>query len=324
MSAPPGDTEPLPVRVIGRCDEGIPGPTHVLVAGMHGNEPDGIQAARSLLRRLAQERPPLRGSVIAVHGNLQALAANVRYVARDLNRAWTAAAVEALRAQDSAADVAEEREQRALLAFFEAREAATREPLVVLDMHSSSAHGAPFTIRAGGAAGDALAAEIPVPILGGLAQRLGGTLAPWLAARGHTALVLEGGRHGHPDTARRLEAAAWVALGAGGVLPAGYRAVERSRALLEESSGHLPRELDVQYVHVFEPEAGFRMGARGGRPFESFDHVSHGDVLGQDGRGAVHSPFAGYVVMPLYQGQGGEGFFLARARGAQPAQRISG
>src|SRR5688572_33480587 len=76
-------------REIGRRRGEAPGPTLIAVAGVHGNEPAGVHAARRLLCALEGVR--LTGELVALCGNLRALRAGRRYLDRDLNRQWTAA-----------------------------------------------------------------------------------------------------------------------------------------------------------------------------------------------------------------------------------------
>src|SRR5262245_38429844 len=87
-----------PGRVIDRMGGAEPGPTLLVIAGVHGNEPAGVSAARRALAALRSSRCPVAGEVVARAGNVRALAAGRRYLARDLNRQWTADRVAAARA----------------------------------------------------------------------------------------------------------------------------------------------------------------------------------------------------------------------------------
>src|SRR5438067_792725 len=74
-------------REIGRIVGAAPGPTLVAIAGIHGNEPAGIEAARRIFARLGPA--DVRGELVVFAGNLAGLQAGVRYQAKDLNRLWT-------------------------------------------------------------------------------------------------------------------------------------------------------------------------------------------------------------------------------------------
>ena len=77
-------------RLLGRIEGAHSGPTLLCVAGIHGNEPAGVHAARRVLRALADRRTEMTGELVAFAGNMSALAAGRRFVDRGLNRAWTA------------------------------------------------------------------------------------------------------------------------------------------------------------------------------------------------------------------------------------------
>ena len=106
-------------REIGRLVGRQPGPTLVVVGGMHGNEPGGGLAARRVLDRLARDSVEVCGELVALAGNLGALRAGRRYHVKDLNRQWGEERVQALASRPPGEDDAEDREQRELLAAIE-------------------------------------------------------------------------------------------------------------------------------------------------------------------------------------------------------------
>ncbi|MGH9464693.1 MAG: hypothetical protein ACRD0X_03540, partial [Thermoanaerobaculia bacterium] len=72
-------------RVLGDAGSAATGPTLLVVAGVHGNEPAGIVATERVFARLALG-PALQGRLLGLAGNLGALAAGRRYLLEDLNR----------------------------------------------------------------------------------------------------------------------------------------------------------------------------------------------------------------------------------------------
>ncbi|MFN9706664.1 MAG: succinylglutamate desuccinylase/aspartoacylase family protein, partial [Planctomycetota bacterium] len=79
MSAAPPPAAQAPPRELGRHDRGVPGPTLLVLAGVHGNEPAGVAAAQRVLAELARRDAPIRGRLVAFAGNLGALALGRRY-----------------------------------------------------------------------------------------------------------------------------------------------------------------------------------------------------------------------------------------------------
>ena len=48
--------------------------------------------------------------------------------------------------------------------------------------------------------------------------------------------------------------------------------------------------------------------------FRTFDRVWSGQELAQDRHGCIRSPQDGYILMPLYQNQGCDGFFIGHSK----------
>ena len=80
-SAAPVVSSRRPERIIAEHDRGVPGPTMIFVAGLHGNEPAGLDAARDALRgarRIGRDRS--RGRAFALIGNVPACAIGARLI----------------------------------------------------------------------------------------------------------------------------------------------------------------------------------------------------------------------------------------------------
>ena len=296
-------------REIGRVRGREPGPTLIVVAAIHGNEPAGVVAARRVLDRIASERIELRGELTCLVGNVAALARDVRCDTRDLNRSWTPDRLAQLRAGTFAPRDAEDRELAALHATIDAAVAAARGPVSLLDLHTTSGDGPPFTIVPGGEKSRAFARHVPLTCLTGLLELLDGTMAVAMAARGVPSLVAECGQHRAPESADRAEAALWLALAAAGLVDEAHAPwIAAMRALLDAARAGLPRRVDVVHRHAIAPGDGFVMAPG----FRHFDRVAKGRVLAKDVRGDVVAPMDGYLLMPLYQTTGSDGFFLGR------------
>jgi succinylglutamate desuccinylase len=44
--------------------------------------------------------------------------------------------------------------------------------------------------------------------------------------------------------------------------------------------------------------------------YNNFDPIAKGEVLAYDKNGPIKSPYGGLILMPLYQKQGDDGFFV--------------
>lgn len=296
-------------RIVGEYTTNQPGPIFVVVGGIHGNEPGGPEAVRRVLTGLRERQLPLRGRFVALAGNLDALRLKTRFINRDLNRRWFEADLRALMARDPATYSVEDRQQIELLKIFRDLESQSAGPLICLDLHSTSGDGAPFCAFADTLRNRRVAFALPIPMLLGLEETIDGAMLGYLSDLGHVAIVVEGGQHDAEWTPRFLESATWLCLAAAGNLT--RREVPEYRhhyAQLASAAKGMPRFVEIRYRHQVTPDAQFRM--KGG--YVSFQPVRKGELLAHDRTGEVRASERGRVLMPLYQVQGEDGFFLSR------------
>lgn len=300
-------------RTIGSHRGTSPGPLVLCVGGLHGNEPSGIVAARAVLDDLERRRPPFRGEFVALAGNLRALARDRRFVDRDLNRDWIPDRVEALRAGGRGSEGgAEDVEQRELLEAMD--EALARADLgaIFVDLHTTSAQGPPFLTIGDTLRNRSFALRLPLPVVLGLEEQIDGPLLEYVNNLGHVAIGAEGGQHASPESAAHLESLLWLCLVAAGSLAAAdVPRLDEHRARLLHAATGLPRFLEVRRRHAIHPEDGFRMVPG----FRSLTPVRANEVVAHDRSGPIRAPEPCWLLLPLYQGQGNDGFFLARTIG---------
>jgi predicted deacylase len=308
-ASPGGSPATTVEREIGRIVGARPGPTLISVAAIHGNEDAGIEAARRVLARLSRG-VHVRGEVIAFVGNVGAVNAGHRYRVRDLNRVWSDENVAALEMRPKATLDAEEREQLELLGAIRAAIARARGPVFLVDLHTTSAHGIPFVLFGDTLSQRAFAGGIPLPLVLGLEEQVDGVLSSYWTRRGCTTFGVEGGQHRDPGSVDNLEAVLLIAAEAAGVVSRGaLRETAEARALLESRRGKLPRVMEVVSRHAITPEDEFAMEPG----FRNLDIARGSQLLARDRNGAIRAPRDGFVILPLYQGLGDDGFFWGRA-----------
>lgn len=284
-------------------------PLVVVVGGLHGNEPAGVRAAERVLEKLHARSVSLGGEVVFLAGNRTALARGVRFVDRDLNRAWSREAVEARRRGAGEAETAEDREQAELLEVIDELLRSASGAVYVLDLHTTSGAGGAFSTTADTLENRALALELPVPLVLGLEELVEGTLHDYLDSRGCITLAFEAGQHDEEDAVTRAEGAIWLTLAATGLIrEAEEPTIARARKELAREGRRHPRVVEMRYRHPIAPDDGYRMEPG----FRNFQPVHKGQVLGQDRAGTVRAPERGRMLMPLYQAQGEDGYFIVR------------
>ncbi|MDF1800983.1 MAG: succinylglutamate desuccinylase/aspartoacylase family protein [Planctomycetota bacterium] len=304
----------LPSREVGRYDCGLTGPLFLTVGGLHGNEPAGITASQRVLAGLENAGIKLRGRYVALRGNLAALAADQRFVERDLNRIWTPADLDGLQNRIAEEDGPDEGELRELLnafqrLFLEPCGAGHCAEVVLLDLHSTSGPSTPFLCMADTLQNRRVAFALGVPVILGLEEALEGTLLDFMSEAGHVAIAFEGGAHDGPDTIDSHEAAIWQGLVAAGLLDArDVPELERHRGVLEHACHGAPAIVEVRHRQGTRPGDGFRMDP----DWANFQPVERGQVVAQNLTGEIHAPITGRLLLPRYQDQGDDGFFITR------------
>lgn len=298
------------------------GPLLLCVGGLHGNEPAGVHALEAVTRGLQARRDRMTGDFVAVAGNLGALAAGRRFVAYDLNRAWTserlvgrghgdawASPAAPLSPNGAGAVAAEDREMARLLDVLAQVAERRRGPVHVLDLHTTSGGGGAFTTTSDFLDNRRYAMQIPAPLVLGLDEAVEGTLIGYLDGFGYTTAVFECGQHEEAASRERAAWATWLAVRAAGLLKdADAPEARRGFKALRSAYRGLPRVLEVKYRHPVDDDD--RYCSRPG--LLNFQRVRAGDVLGDDRDGRVAAPETGRVLMPLYQEQGEDGFFVVR------------
>ena len=311
--------------LIGWVEGRTEGPLLLCIGGVHGNEPAGVRALEVMVETVRARQEVLVGDFVAITGNLRALAAGRRFMAYDLNRAWTQARMAPLQSgrdpagSDSAVHsidrgrvrkaAPEDIEVVRMLGLLEEVAGRRRGPVHVLDLHTTSSEGGTFTSTDDRPRHRRFAMEIPLPLVLGLDEHLEGTLLSYLDQLGYTTLVCECGQHQEPRAATKAAAATWLAIRAAGLLSdADVPEAQRAFEMLRNSRSHLPGLLETVYRHPVEEGDGYVS-----RPgFRNFQHIRAGDVVGDDRNGEVAAPCDGRLLMPLYQRLGEDGFFVVR------------
>jgi succinylglutamate desuccinylase len=261
------------------------------------------------MKRLKEESLLHAGEVTVLAGNVTALGSGKRFLERDLNRGWSEERLHALMQQSMDALTAEDREQRELCVAIDDARRQANGPVIVVDLHTSSAPGLPFVLFSDTLAQRRFVAAFPIPVIIGLVEQVDGVLTEFFARRGCVTFCVEGGQHESDSSVDALEAVLWLSLAKAGMINGDLNVVTRAAQVLDEQRRGLPRVLEVLSRHSIVPEDGFVMEPG----FKNIDVVSRGQRLARDVRGEILAPDNGVVVLPLYQKLGSDGFFWARA-----------
>lgn len=304
-------------RIIGRYNGTESGPLLVCLAGIHGNEPAGIHALELMLKMLEVEpitNPNFyfKGRLLGLRGNLQAIQAGKRFIQKDLNRLWTPETVAKCKRFDASQLSPEEQEIKALLAIIEAEiEDYQPDRLILLDLHTTTATGGIFTVATDEEESVRIGIELHAPVVKGLLSGIQGTTLHYFNNRNFSpetvAVCFESGQHNEPLSVNRAIAAITNCMRTIGCVKAEH-VENRHDELLIQYSKNLPKVTELINYHTILEGDQFEMIPG----YLNFQAVKKGEVLARDKRGPIAASSDGYVLMPLYQKQGDDGFFLVR------------
>ena len=304
-------------RVIGRYTGHQRGPLLICFGGVHGNEQAGVKALETVFHLLDREpavNPTFSfcGRIVGFRGNRQALSRHKRYFIEDLNRMWRPEVIHRVQTTHPADLRYEDLELRELLEDVQ-REIRDYKPesVVVLDLHTTTADGGIFGIATDDPESIRIAQAMHAPVITGMLKGLEGTILHYFNTDNFdvptVAFGFEAGQHDDPLSINRCIAAVINCMRTLGCVDADD-VENRHDELLIQYSRHLPKVAELMYVHRIKPRDEFSMAPN----YKNFQKVSKGEVLAYDRFGPIAAREDALILMPLYQAQGDDGFFLVR------------
>jgi len=306
-------------RLIGTYTGTEKGPLLICFGSIHGNEPAGTQALERVFQMLAEEpikNPSFQfaGRMIGLRGNLRAIQQGKRYLEKDLNRQWIPTNIMRIKKAQLEDLTAEDLEIREILEVIHA-EIANYQPekLIILDLHTTTASGGIFVIVTEDAESLRIGKELHAPVIKGkglLAGVEGTTLHyfnPTNFSIPTVAVCFESGQHQEPIAVSRAIAAVINCLRTIGCVHPSHIENKHDQLLQTYSAG-LPKVMELILTHRIQPSDNFAMKLG----YQNFQPVKKGEVVAVDKNGPIQVEEDCMMLMPLYQKQGNDGFFLIK------------
>jgi succinylglutamate desuccinylase len=328
-------------RLIGQYNGDTHGDLIIAIGAIHGNEPAGVHALQLLFDMLQKEPSRnaafrFKGRLVGLVGNIQAFERRTRFVKKDLNRQLTVENIAQFRKNrakntppqykttledvEAAAQYPnipisqylsfEDLETLELIETIEQQiEEYRPKRLIVLDLHTTSADGGIFSLVSNDPESVALAETLHAPVVLGMIGSVGGSTLHYFNERNMElptiAIAFEAGKHDDVYSPRR--AVAWLIHALRSVGSISTHDVEnRHEMVLKSYSRSLPKTVQLIGSHPISASDNFKMFGN----FRNFQPVRKGEILAQDRNGLIAAPQDCRVLMPLYQAQGSDGFFL--------------
>ncbi len=306
-----GDDEKVSAHLLGDIKGANPGPTIIAMGGMHGNEATSITAIRRALELLAPQQKEMKGRFVGVQGNISALRKGMRFNTEDMNRLWVASILDKIRRTSteklSSIDRAEIKELLKVLDPIVYSESG--EEIIFIDLHTFSGKGGMFCITPRKERNIEVLSQLKIPLIFGIEQALQGTSMEYVDDAGHIGFAFETGTHGTKVAEDNAYAGLLILLASSGLISATrLQDFDKYYDYLMEKVEQYPHKVEYVYKHIIEEGDNFEMLSG----FKNFDSIKKGELLANDGNGEIRALSDGYVLMPLYQKQGNDGFFIVR------------
>lgn len=276
------------------------------IGSLHGNESAGYKGLKEVFAQIDKFNIDIKGQFTAILGNREAYKQNKRYLDKDLNRAWTENRVNnAVLKNDKS--ISEYQEVREILEIVDQFDTKKYKRIVFMDLHTTSSRNGVFLVASLDLDKNLLE-SLKSPIIYGLNEALGGTAIQYFKKRGYEAFVFEGGTIGDEQAVFNMVDAIWKILVQLEMVnpkdvPAGVCEHSKLGYLIENN---IPQNLHLSYIHHISAWEEYQTVPS----LSNFNWVDEGDILAHNRNGSVKSPQSGYLLMPLYQSEGDDGYFI--------------
>ncbi len=295
-------------RLIGQLKGSQPGPTIIFTGGIHGNEPSGVFALQRVIKDLQEKNLPINGNIFAISGNLGALEKGERYEYQDLNRLWTSERMEQLYKGNIDIKNTDEDQQVKICKIIKSILDSETGPFYFMDLHTTSSETIPFLTVNDSLLNRKYTKQYPVPIVLGIEEHLDGPLLSYINELGYVAFGYEGGQHDDLSSIENHIAFIYLSLVFTGCINKKNIEFNHYYELLAKTSIDSRNFYEIFYHYKIKENESFKM-----KPgFFNFQKIKKKQNLASSNGDAVFSLKKGRMLMPQYQNQGDDGFFIIR------------
>jgi len=304
-------------RIISKYRGKNPGPLLIVFGGMHGNEPAGIKAIEMMAQMLEVE--PItnldfeyNGTFLGMIGNLQAYHKNQRFIKQDLNRSFTKKNLEIVEREPESALKDEFLEIKQILKVVrQTINEVNPDKVIVLDLHTTSSFGGIFTITPDDPESLRIAVELHAPVIKGMLKGIKGSTLHYFTKENFGVemipVTFESGQHNEKLSINRAIAAITNCMRTIGSVSPEHVENQHDKLLIEHSK-NLPKVSELISKHNVNEGDNFMMHPN----YNNFQRIQSGEVIAEDNEGPIEAPEDALLLMPLYQTQGEDGFFLIK------------
>lgn len=294
-------------RIIGKYTSGKKGPLLFITGGVHGNEPSGIVALKKVFSELEKSKPEIKGTIVGVAGNKEALENNQRFIEEDLNRTWKEDSIVNKKKQTH-----EQREMHEIIRVLESFPESDFTKRFFLDCHTTSSDSLPYISVQVVNDNDEWAHKFPTYIVRGFSDIVYGAIDHYLSRTGLTGFTFEAGQHTNKTSVENHEGMIWLALKEACGLD--LNKISCYPDCVEKfAQKNAPDQKTFEIIHRYGLEENDEFKMEPG--YKNFQKIQKGETLAVKNGKEVKSEWDAYIFMPLYQSQGNDGFFVVQEVG---------
>lgn len=295
-------------RIIDQINGSKPGPCLVFFAGIHGNEPSGVFAIKQVFQELRDKSVEVRGSVIAIAGNLWALPRGRRFEQADLNRLWTEDRMSQIQNGTFTPANEDEKQQYEIYQVIKELLEDQTGPFYFFDLHTTSGDTIPFITVNDSLLNRKFTKNYPVPLILGIEEHLDGPLLSLLNEEGYVSFGFEAGQHDARSSIENHKIFAYLSLVFTGSISEDQIHYQSMIEEWENQVGNRKAFYEIYNRYEVADQEQFVMEPG----FSNFQKISRGQLLAKSNGEAIYSKYNASIFMPLYQPQGNDGYFLIR------------
>lgn len=295
-------------RYIGKLKGNKPGPSIVLTAGIHGNEPAGVFALQKAVDLLKRNEISIKGNIYALAGSLWGLENQQRFQKEDLNRLWSEERVDLIKNNGLPITNEDEKEQVELYQCISQILENDRGPFYFMDLHTTSSETIPFIVVNDMLLNRKFTARYPLPTIIGIEEYLEGPLLSYINELGYVAFGFEAGQHDDVTSIENHLAFTMISLVFAGCIRKEDIDFSHYFSVLARHTVDMNHFYEILYRYKINDDEGFKMEPG----YVNFQNVKKGEKLAVHNGKIIRADRNAKVFMPLYQSQGSEGFFAIR------------
>ena len=184
-----------------------------------------------------------------------------------------------------------------------------KKNICIVDLHNTSSSNGVFTI-VNNLTESKIASSLNIPRINNLFPKVKGSMAEYYHSKGVRSIVFEGGAIGDPASINNHEAGIWKILENQQLIKSINipNDIRQKSEKMASFSKHVNGNYKVVYIHKIQDNDQFLMNPN----MQNFEDIKKGQIIANDKNGSIKSPQSGKLLMPLYQEQGKEGFYIIK------------